>query len=272
MYHGQSVPGFPPHPHRGFETITIVREGYVDHADSLGAVARFGQGDIQWLTTGAGIVHSEMFPLLRKDESNPLELFQIWLNLEARNKMARPYFSMYWGENIQALEKEGVQIRLYVGELGGLSGVAPPPESYASRTDSLLTIYIVSLAAGSRFTLPGAPEECGRMLYFFSGKGLYADGKQIPSYHYLNLDAGELLLESQDAPCELLYLAGRPIGEPVAQYGPFVMNTPGEIQQTMEDYRRTGFGGWPHEANEPVHGERIERFARYPDGTLMRPD
>jgi len=271
MYHGQSVPGFPPHPHRGFETVTIVREGYVDHADSLGAVARFGEGDIQWLTTGKGIVHSEMFPLLHKEKGNPLELFQIWLNLEARNKMASPYFSMYWGESIKASQKNGAQIKVYVGDLDGIPGVTPPPESYAAKSDSELAIYTVSLAAGSRFTLPAARAGTGRMLYFFSGDGLIADGREIPSYHYIALDEGELELESQDGPCELLYLAGRPIGEPVAQYGPFVMNTPQEIEQTIQDYRRTGFGGWPHQVDEPVHGNGTERFARYPDGTLMRP-
>ena len=95
MYHGDTVPGFPPHPHRGFETVTVVRQGLVDHADSLGARARYGAGDVQWLTTGAGIVHAEMFPLLDTQAPNPLELFQIWLNLPARNKMAAPHFTMF---------------------------------------------------------------------------------------------------------------------------------------------------------------------------------
>src|SRR5215212_338254 len=92
MYHGSTVPGFPAHPHRGFETVTIVRKGLIDHSDSLGAVARFGGGDVQWLTTGRGIVHSEMFPLLDTGGNNPLELFQIWLNLPKRSKLADPFF------------------------------------------------------------------------------------------------------------------------------------------------------------------------------------
>src|SRR6185436_16983419 len=100
MYHGDVVPGFPQHPHRGFETVTFVRAGFIDHSDSLGATARFGRGDVQWLTAGAGIVHSEMFPLLDPNGPNTLELFQIWLNLPAKNKMADPYFTMLWDENV----------------------------------------------------------------------------------------------------------------------------------------------------------------------------
>ncbi len=100
MYHGHTVPGFPAHPHRGFETVTIVRRGLIDHSDSLGAVARFGGGDVQWLTAGAGIVHAEMFPLLQRDRPNPLELFQIWLNLPAADKMAPPHFAMLWNERL----------------------------------------------------------------------------------------------------------------------------------------------------------------------------
>src|SRR5438445_9901225 len=98
MYHGERVPGFPGHPHRGFETVTVVRRGLIDHSDSLGAAARFGGGDVQWVTAGRGIVHSEMFPLLEQGADNPLELFQIWLNLPAASKMAAPYFTMYWSE------------------------------------------------------------------------------------------------------------------------------------------------------------------------------
>ena len=98
MYHGQEVPGFPNHPHRGFETVTYVRKGLIDHSDSLGAAARFGRGDVQWLTAGAGVVHSEMFPLLDPNGPNTLELFQIWLNLPAKSKMVPAYFTMFWND------------------------------------------------------------------------------------------------------------------------------------------------------------------------------
>src|SRR5690554_3885240 len=103
VYHGDGVPGFPAHPHRGFETATIVRRGLIDHSDSLGASARFGQGDVQWLTAGKGIVHAEMFPLLDDAAPNPLELFQIWLNLPARSKMAEPHFKIIWAHEVPHL-------------------------------------------------------------------------------------------------------------------------------------------------------------------------
>ncbi|HEV8247624.1 MAG TPA: pirin family protein, partial [Polyangiaceae bacterium] len=100
MYHGKVVPGFPQHPHRGFETVTIIRRGYIDHSDSLGATARFGRGDVQWLTAGRGIVHCEMFPLLDRSGPNTCELFQIWLNLPSEDKLVAPHFSMLWDKDI----------------------------------------------------------------------------------------------------------------------------------------------------------------------------
>ena len=129
MYHGEIVPGFPQHPHRGFETVTIVRRGLIDHSDSLGATARFGRGDVQWLTAGRGIVHSEMFPLLDSAEPNPVELFQIWLNLPARDKMVEPHFTMLWEPNDPArIEAPGVlEVRVVAGKLGD----ATPPVAAA---------------------------------------------------------------------------------------------------------------------------------------------
>src|SRR5246127_5246002 len=106
MYHGRVVPGFPQHPHRGFETVTIMRSGFIDHSDSLGATARFGQGDVQWLTAGRGIVHSEMFPLVDSSKPNPVELFQIWLNLPRANKLAEPHFWMLWAGQVPSLAQE----------------------------------------------------------------------------------------------------------------------------------------------------------------------
>src|SRR6185503_11458588 len=128
MYHGDTVPGFPQHPHRGFETVTIVRRGLIDHSDSLGAAARFGRGDVQWLTAGKGIVHSEMFPLLDRNGPNPAELFQIWLNLPASDKMVDPHFSMLWDHAIpRHLERDAAGRSTEVTVVAGQLGDARPP-------------------------------------------------------------------------------------------------------------------------------------------------
>ena len=141
MYHGDGVPGFPAHPHRGFETVTIVRKGLIDHSDSLGATARFGGGDVQWVTAGRGIVHSEMFPLLKTAEDNPLELFQIWLNLPARSKMADPHFTMLWSEQVPRHVLEDAagrksEVAVIAGHFGDLQAPPPPPDSWAAQEEA----------------------------------------------------------------------------------------------------------------------------------------
>ncbi len=277
MYHGEVVPGFPAHPHRGFETVTVVRRGLLDHADSLGAAARYGGGDVQWLTAGKGIQHAEMFPLLRADRENPLELFQIWLNLPRASKMVEPHFSMLWDATIprhREADAEGraVEVTIVAGRLGERVAPKPPPSSWASRPDADVAIWTVKLAPGARFTLPAAATGTNRVLYFFRGTGLRAAGREIPANHRVVLRAGhELALEAGPDEAELLLLQGKPIGEPVVQHGPFVMNTRAEIEQAFLDYRRTRFGGWPWDRADPVHGPAEERFAKRPDGTVERP-
>jgi quercetin 2,3-dioxygenase len=274
MYHGEQVPGFPGHPHRGFETVTIVRQGLIDHSDSLGAAARFGEGDVQWLTAGQGIVHSEMFPLLRTHAPNPAELFQIWLNLPARHKMAAPHFTMFWSPEIPRLEADGVQLSVIAGPVPQAAApLAPPPASWASQPEGEVAIWTLKLAPGARFTLPVA-QGAGvrRMLYFFQGNTLSVNGETVHGRAALELrtDVPTELVNGDQA-ADMLVLQGRPIAEPVAQYGPFVMNTQAEIQQAFNDYRRTQFGGWPWPNEAPVHGQLAERFARHPDGRVEKP-
>src|SRR5690349_1183030 len=156
MYHGEVVPGFPQHPHRGFETVTIVRRGLIDHSDSLGAAARFGGGDVQWLTAGRGIVHSEMFPLVERAAPNPLELFQIWLNLPRADKLVAPYFTMLWHEKIPVVRDGGTEIQVVAGRLGDAQPLAPPPNSWAARPDADLAIWTIKMQPGARWTLPAA--------------------------------------------------------------------------------------------------------------------
>ena len=276
MYHGETVPGFPGHPHRGFETVTLVRKGLIDHADSLGAAARFGGGDVQWVTAGKGIQHSEMFPLLNATEPNPLELFQIWLNLPARNKMVEPHFTMLWNERIPRLQHRDADGRLttvtvVAGALPGADApLSPPPESWASQPEADVAIWTLHLEPGARWMLPAATGQgTRRMLYYFVGNGLAVGPQAIRGHAALEVVASQHweLVNTGTTAVECLLLQGRPIGEPVAQYGPFVMNTQQEIMQAMQDYRRTQFGGWPWPESDPVHGPEARRFARYPGQT-----
>lgn len=273
MYHGDSVPGFPAHPHRGFETVTIVRKGLIDHSDSLGATARFGGGDVQWVTAGRGIVHSEMFPLLKTDEANPLELFQIWLNLPQRSKMAEPHFTMQWSEQIprRVLEDaEGgkTEVAVIAGRFGDLEALAPPPDSWAAQAEAEVAIWTLRMEPGATFSLPPALRAgTQRTLYFFKGEAAMVGDRPVEGPVAITLDAGvEVGIVAGDTVCEFLLLQGQPIAEPVAQYGPFVMNTQQEIMQAMQDYRRTQFGGWTFPDAAPVHGPQPRRFAKYPDG------
>lgn len=276
MYHGDPVPGFPSHPHRGFETVTLVREGLIDHSDSLGAAARFGHGDVQWLTAGKGIVHSEMFPLLHAERPNPLELFQVWLNLPAASKMVEPHFTMLWKEQLPTLAHVDTQgrsttVTVIAGALPGAADpLAPPPHSWAAQEAADVAIWTLQLQPGARWTLPrAAGAHTQRMLYFFVGSGLQLGPDAVSEHAALRLDAQqdwELVNTGTDL-VECLLLQGRPIEEPVAQYGPFVMNTEQEIMQALQDYRRTQFGGWPWPTQDPVHGAQPRRFARYPGQT-----
>ena len=285
MYHGHTVPGFPAHPHRGFETVTIVRKGLIDHSDSLGATARFGRGDVQWLTAGKGIVHAEMFPLLEQNAANPLELFQIWLNLPAQSKMAEPKFTMLWAEDIPSRvfdDANGLQtfVSVVAGQLGGSSDSAgntapplsPPPDSWAAQAKADVAIWTLRMQPGATWTLPPAKLGTRRMLYFFKGQSVTVAGQRVASHGAIELQ-GDVAVELINGiePAEFLLLQGQPIGEPVAQYGPFVMNTQAEIRQAIADYQRTQFGGWPWANPAPTHGRHPARLATYPDGRIEAP-
>ncbi|WP_394848053.1 pirin family protein [Pendulispora brunnea] len=278
MYHGNVVPGFPQHPHRGFETVTIVRHGYVDHSDSLGATARFGPGDVQWLTAGEGVVHSEMFPLIHRDAPNTLELFQIWLNLPGEDKLAPPHFSMLWNNDVpHANFVDGAgrttDVTLVAGSLDGKRPPPPPARSWAARPDTDVAIWCIRMDAHAAWTLPHATHPAAvRQLYFFRGDALRVADDAIDQHAAIRLDASaDVSLVAGKTECEMLLLQGRPIAEPVVQYGPFVMNTRAEIERAIRDYQRTQFGGWPWPKDDPVHERDAGRFARHIDGRIEKP-
>jgi redox-sensitive bicupin YhaK (pirin superfamily) len=279
MYHGSMVPGFPQHPHRGFETISFMRGGFMDHSDSLGAAARFGRGDVQWMTAGQGIVHAEMFPLLNDDDRNPTELFQIWINLPARDKMVEPHFAMLWSHEIPRhtfLDQAGrpVEVTVVAGEVvAGQRAPSPPPHSYAKDPRNDVNIWHLSFVEDASWELPTAADGSVRVVYVFGDGSLRIGDTEV--------EGGEAAVVRTDVPVdvtdvgggtEAIVLQGKPIGEPVVQYGPFVMNTKAEIQKAYSDYQETHFGGWPWPVNDPNHGRELKRFAHHADGKVEELD
>lgn len=267
MYHGKHIPGFPGHPHRGFETLTVVRKGMVDHSDSAGGAGRYGDGDLQWMTAGKGLLHSEMFPLIKEDDENHLELFQIWLNLPAKEKMAKPDYKMFWQEDIPKFKKDNAYIEVLAGELLGKSSPTPPTPSWAHASENHVGVFNIQLDENSSFVLPKIASGVNRTIYFYSGTGLNVESESIPDYHAVDVESDiDVQLTSSNGSIKFLVLQGKPIEEPVFQHGPFVMNTRKEIQEAFEEYQKTQFGGWPWPEYENVHGKEKGRFAKYGDG------
>jgi redox-sensitive bicupin YhaK (pirin superfamily) len=289
MYHGDTVPGFPAHPHRGFETVTIVRQGLVDHADSLGASARYGQGDVQWLTTGRGVQHGEMFPMVHEDQDNTLDLFQLWLNLPAKSKMVAPDFTMFWGKDIPRVchvDAQGKRTDVEVvagdyqavdpepsGELQSAKALRPPISSWASEPGTDVAIWILRMEPGASITLPPATALARRALYLTTGTALRVGERRFDERVMVEVQAHQnapLRNESTET-IEVLLLQGRPIGEPVAARGPIVMNTEQEVAQAIRDFQRTEFGGWRWPSLATTFGT-VPRFAKHPDGREEHPE
>mmetsp|Transcript_17466 Transcript_17466/g.19897 ORF Transcript_17466/g.19897 Transcript_17466/m.19897 type:complete len:350 (+) Transcript_17466:72-1121(+) len=281
MYHGATVPGFPAHPHRGFETVTVVSQGLVDHCDSLGCTARYGNGDTQWLTAGRGVQHSEMMPLVHMDKPNPLDLFQIWLNLPRKDKMCDPAFSMFWAEQTptitlkDASSGKSARVKVVAGPLEGAVPLPPPPHSWASNPSNDVAIWIIDLPAGCRVRLPPAAEgsPINRALYFVVG-----DRLEISSHDTWTCRTGgrvnsavplELGAVGKDA--KVLLLQGRPINEPVVQHGPMVMNTREEVYKAFEDYQATHYGGWSFPDYDHTHPRTKPRHAYHNGKTELPP-
>jgi len=293
MYHGARIPGFPQHPHRGFETITATVRGLVDHADSAGNAGRYGEGDVQWMTAGKGIVHGEMFPLVNPDKPNSIQFFQIWLNLPRAKKMADPSFAMFWAHDVPEWKSEDglSSVTVWAGNYfleEGREQNRPPPDSWAADPENDVAVMRVVVQPGGSMVLPKANKggnveesadgdiQINRTLYLVEGlDGIRIDGKIVKQKVCITLDAGkDTTLElpgTADTATEFLLLQGRAINEPVAQHGPFVMNTHQEIRQAFFDYQQTQFGGWPWERDDMIFPQDKGRFALM-DGVEISPD
>ncbi|QSO47130.1 pirin family protein [Alicyclobacillus mengziensis] len=276
MYHGTRVPGFPVHPHKGFETVTVVLQGLVDHFDSTGSYGRYGNGDVQWLTTGRGTQHTEMFPLVHEDKDNPLELFQIWLNLPSKGKSAPPEYKMFWSEDIPEIRITGLNerkttIRLIAGSFAGKTSLAPNNASWARDPHHHVGIFLAHVEPHASFSLPPISNTLNRNLYFYQGDTIDIEGVTVESYHRIKLAGDqEITISNGSAEGYILILEGEPIPEEVAQSGPFVMNTRQELREAFEEYQRTQFGGWQWERPDPVNDRNAGRFAHYSNGTIEK--
>ena len=267
MYHGQEVPGFPQHPHRGFETITVVPEGLVDHSDSMGATGRFGHGDVQWMTAGKGVLHSEMFPLVNQSSGNPLLLFQIWLNLPSRSKFVEPHYKMLWSEDIPVHKTESSEVTVIAGDFKETKALDTTPDSWAADPENGVAVWLIKIKPNGELALPIASEDINRSIYFYQGETIDIGGETLNVQQGADLNGNqEVILQNGAKEAHLLLLQGKPIGEPVVQQGPFVMNSQEEIYDTIREYQRTQFGGWPWPKNEFVHPQEKGRFALHADG------
>jgi hypothetical protein len=277
MYHGSIIPGFPRHPHRGFETVTIVEKGLIDHADSLGAAARYGNGDVQWLTAGNGIQHAEMFPLFDKVNNNAIDFFQIWVNLPASRKRVEPYFSMFWADkvpviNIQDSKGRITEVTIIAGQHGKNKPPTPPPDSWASESKNNFAMWIIKLQSNAEWVLPATSSTVNRSLYIVNGNGIKIGTQLINARNQVELiPDNDVTITDNDGGTKLLLLQGEPISEPIVKHGPFVMNTQSEIRQAYYDYQNTQFGGWNWGKDDPVHGKEYKRFAKLVDGREEKP-
>jgi len=224
------IRGFPTHPHRGIETVTYMLEGSVRHRDSLDNMGSIGAGDVQWMTSGRGILHEEMPQ--RSPEGN-IYGFQLWVNLPARLKMSPPRYQEVSDKTIPVVEKDGIKIRLVAGTVDGVSG--PVTEIAAA------PLYMdVQLAPDMEWTLP-VPEGHTVVAYVFEGEGLFS-GETVSSVTMIKYEDGDhIQVKTENSPVRFMLVAGAPFKEPIVPYGPFVMNTEEEIHQALADLRAGTF-------------------------------
>lgn len=233
--------GAPDHPHRGFETVTYVIEGAFEHKDSQGNSGKLFSGDVQWMTAGSGLIHSEMPESDFAKKGGKLHGFQLWVNLPKKNKMMKPRYQEINSKNIPVAfsEDKKVKIKIIAGESLGKTSVI----------DTKIPIMFLHLTLDSDANIiQQIPDNYNAFAYVFRGEGFFGPDQKLAKKEqavFFGKDGDELTImtsKNSQEPCEILLLAGSPIGEPVARYGPFVMNTDQELQQAVEDYRNGKMG------------------------------
>jgi redox-sensitive bicupin YhaK (pirin superfamily) len=231
--------GVGEHPHRGFETVTIVYQGEVAHRDSVGNSGLIGPGDVQWMTAASGILHEEFHSPAFTSQGGALEMAQLWVNLPAKDKMSAPRYQTILNADIPRVELEGGAgtVRVIAGSLRSHGGPAA--------TYSPLNVWDVRLSAGHRVSLP-VPEGHTAAIAVLRGSITVHGSRKVGDAELLVLDrAGDEVHVDAAADTTMLLLSGEPIPEPIVGYGPFVMNTQQEIETAMNDFQRGKFGRMP---------------------------
>lgn len=229
--------GFPTHPHRGIETVTYMLEGNVRHRDSLGNMGVIGPGDVQWMTSGRGIMHEEM---PQRGPNGIINGFQLWVNLPAAQKMSKPRYQEVTADSIPVVDGNPMKVRVVAGEFGDVTG---PVTKIAAQP-----LYMdVALEPGSRFSLP-VPKGHSAVAYVFEGGGYFGLGVdrvgefiQAVTMVVFGDGDGIEIKTRKESPVRFMFIAGAPFNEPIVPYGPFVMNTQAEIQQAFQDLRNGTF-------------------------------
>ncbi|MGD2270552.1 MAG: pirin family protein [Desulfobacterales bacterium] len=228
--------GFPMHPHRGIETVTYMLTGTVDHKDSIGNAGRIGAGDVQWMTSGRGIMHEEM----PKPHNGKMEGFQLWVNLPAKLKMTKPRYQEFPSDQIpEANLKDGSKIQVIAGTVGDARG----PVSEIAADPAYLDVFV---PADGSFCYPIERGHTA-IAYVFEGEGVFGSVREdrannVSHPKLIVFDNGDLIeVHAKKQPVRFLLIAGKPLYEPIARYGPFVMNTQQEIQQALEDLKNGTF-------------------------------
>lgn len=228
------IAGFPDHPHRGFETVTYMLEGRMRHRDSAGHEGLLGNGGVQWMTAGRGVIHSE----LPEQEEGRMEGFQLWLNLPARDKMCEPWYRDIQSQEIPEFRTEaGVSVRVIAGESHGVAG--------AVQREHTEPLYLdLHLPAGARFE-QALPQAHNAFVYVYRGALRFESGCTVPQQRmaiFANQTGSDgVRLQAGDEPTRVILIAGQPLGEPIAQYGPFVMNSEAELVQAVRDFQAGRF-------------------------------
>ena len=219
------IAGFPDHPHRGFITFTYMLDGHMEHRDSMGNRGDLRAGGVQWMKAASGVIHSEM----PQQTDGLMRGFQLWINLQASEKMSDPAYQEFSAAAIPEVILNGARVRVLAGEFGGMRGVIDDPATDVLYLD-------VALAAGADFSLP-LDDARNTFVYVFEGSARLA-GEALTQHTLAVLGSGDTVeIAAGEAGARFILVAGRPLGEPVVQYGPFVMNSREEIEQAVADYR-----------------------------------